>query len=39
MGKLHLHGQVVTTRADAICTGPITKEEKKSRDKQEDIKK
>jgi hypothetical protein len=39
MGILHLHDQVITTRADAICTGPITNEEKKSRDKQEDIKK
>jgi len=38
-GKLHFHYQVVKTRADAICTGPRSKEEKKRRQKQENIQK
>jgi len=36
-GKLHLHWLVVKTHADAICTGPRSKEEKKRREKQENI--
>jgi len=31
--------EVVKTRADAICTGPRSKEEKKGREKQENIQK
>jgi len=38
-GKLHLHWLVVKTHADAICTGPWSKEEKKRREKQETIQK
>jgi len=36
-GKLHIHWLVVKTRADAICTGPKSKEEKKRREKHENI--
>jgi len=32
-GKLYLHWLVVKTHADAICTGPWSKEEKKRRNK------
>jgi len=32
-GKLHLQWQVVKTHADAICTGPRSKEEKKREEK------
>jgi len=31
-GKLHLHWQMVKTRADDICTGPRSKEEMKRRE-------
>ena len=38
-GRLHIHWLVVKTRADAISTGPRSKEEKKRREKQESIQK
>jgi len=34
-GKLHLQWYVVKTHADAICTGPRSKEEIKSREEKE----
>jgi hypothetical protein len=41
-GKIHLHwtdSEGGETHADAICTGPRSKEEKKRREKQENIQK